>query len=282
LRNPTQPSVAIVTSQAAQFSAIADLQIAAQRNAVRALAYGSRIAPYIIAENQIEKLGSPKLVILPSPQALTEKAWQALLNYVDAGGNLLITGPLDRDEHWQIVSRQEAIIPDARAEPLTFHQTTLDLKTKGFFLNFDQEKQNWLDTLRFKDGASLREIPRGKGRIFWCAYPVELSEEMAAATGLYNYVASSISLAPNFDLLTPLSSGVLVYPTVLDDAVLYVLVSDDPRAYIAQVDLRDKLSGGHVRILLEGEHAALVLLDKKSGAVLAKYDSLIKQFYSVR
>jgi hypothetical protein len=75
---------------------------------------------------------------------------------------------------------------------------------------------------------------------------------------------------------------VLVYSTVLDDAVLYVLVSDDSGADVAQVDLRDKLSGGHLRILLEGEHAALVLLDKKSGAVLAKYDSLTKQFYSVR
>jgi hypothetical protein len=283
LRNPVPPSVAIVTSQAAQFSAIADLQIAAQRNAVRALAYGARLAPYVIAENQIDKLGSPKLVILPSPQAITEKAWQALLKYVDGGGNLLITGPLDRDEHWQVVARQEAIIPDARTEPLTFHQTTLlDRKNKGFFLNFDQEKQNWLDTLRFKDGTSLREIPRGTGQIFWCAYPVELSEEMAAATGLYNYVASSVGLEPNFDLLTPLSTGVLVYSTVLDDAVLYVLVSDDSGADVAQVDLRDKPSGGHLRVLLEGEHAAVVLLDKKSGAVLAKYDSPIKQFYSVR
>jgi len=39
LRNPQQPSVAIVTSQAAQFSILGDLQLEAQHKAVRALAY---------------------------------------------------------------------------------------------------------------------------------------------------------------------------------------------------------------------------------------------------
>ncbi len=57
LRAPVTPSVAIVTSQAAQFSALSEFQIEAQRKAVRALAYGAHVAPYVVAENQIEKLG---------------------------------------------------------------------------------------------------------------------------------------------------------------------------------------------------------------------------------
>jgi hypothetical protein len=62
---------------------------------------------------------------------------------------------------------------------------------------------------------------------------------------------------------------VLVYLTVLDDAVFYIFVSDS--ADDAQIDLRDKLSGGHLKFSLSGQHAALALLDKKSGAVIAKY-----------
>ena len=57
--------------------------------------------------------GPPKLAILPSPQALTETAWQALLEYVDDGGNLLITGSVDRDEHWRIVGRAANLKVDA-------------------------------------------------------------------------------------------------------------------------------------------------------------------------
>src|SRR5207245_1998736 len=111
LHNPQQAQVAIVGSQAAQYSALGDSQIEAQRKSARALAYYARLTPYLIYENQIEKMGSPKLAILPSAQSLTEKAWQALLKYVEGGGNLLITGPVDRDEHWQRTNRAAELIP---------------------------------------------------------------------------------------------------------------------------------------------------------------------------
>ena len=128
LQNPQLPEVAIITSQAAQFSALSEFQVEAQRQAVRALAYGSHVAPYIIAENQINKLGAPRLAILPSPQMLSENAWQALLRYVNDGGDLLITGPVDRDEHWRAVARMGNLIPDHTIEPLTFRDATHEVK----------------------------------------------------------------------------------------------------------------------------------------------------------
>ncbi|HTW30879.1 MAG TPA: hypothetical protein VMD76_04320, partial [Candidatus Sulfotelmatobacter sp.] len=103
LRAPDRPRVAIITSQAAQYSVLANFQLQAQQRAVRALAYGAHMPGYIVAENQLEHLGAPELAILPSPQMLTDAAWAALLHYVDGGGNLLVTGPVDRDEHWQVV-----------------------------------------------------------------------------------------------------------------------------------------------------------------------------------
>ncbi len=78
------PSIAIVTSQAAQYSPLGDQQIAGQQNAVRALVYYDHLTAYAVAENQIDKLGSPKLAILPSPQALMNKTWSALMDYVNS------------------------------------------------------------------------------------------------------------------------------------------------------------------------------------------------------
>jgi hypothetical protein len=34
-------------------------------------------------------------------------------------------------------------------------------------LSFDMQKQTWLDALHFDGGSMLKEIPCGKGRIFW-------------------------------------------------------------------------------------------------------------------
>ena len=269
LRNPQQPSVAIITSQAAQFSAIQDLQIEAQRNAIRALAYGARYAPYVIAENRIGEIGSPPLAILPSPQSLAESTWHTLLKYVNDGGNLLVTGPLDRDEHWNIAPREPDLNVDGYAEPLTYHTANIHLNDREIPLGFNLTAQSALESLRFKDGSTLKEIPYGKGRVFWAAYPVELAEGLAPATELYKFVADRVGLKPAFGFQTPLSPGVLIYPTVFDDSVLYVLVSDSVDD--ANIDLRDNLTGAHLTLTLKSQHAALALIDKQSKSVIAKY-----------
>jgi hypothetical protein len=269
LLSPQQPSIAIVTSQAAQYSALADFQLAAQQRAVRALAYDVHLPPYIIAENQIEKLGSPKLAILPSPQALSETAWRALLQYVEAGGNLLITGPVDRDEHWQSVHRAVELGLQSHVEPLTYHDATIRLGDRSLPLSFDQQDQNWLDSLRFEDGATFKEVPHGKGRIFWTSYPVELSEDLHSTGDLYAYVATRLNIMPMFTLQSPLPPGVLVFPTALADSVLYVLVSDS--AHDATINLRDQSSGVSLAFSLPAEHAAIAVVGKKEKKVVARY-----------
>jgi len=273
LRNPQLPAVAVVTSQAAQFSAIQGLQLEAQQKAVRALAYNDRLTAYAIAENQIEKLGTPKLAILPSAQALTEKAWQALLQYASQGGNLLITGPVDHDEHWHHTGRAAQLKLDAQTEPLAYHNARMQLNDHILMLSFDAQKQTWLDALHFNDGSTLEEIPHGEGRIFWAAYPVELAEGTQPAADLYAYVSGRLGITPMFDILPAahanLSSGVLIYPTVLDDAVVYVMVSD--AAEDTKIDLRDKLTGARVGLLLPTQHAAIAVIGKREKGVVAKY-----------
>jgi hypothetical protein len=273
LRNPQLPEVAIVTSQAAQFSAIQGLQLEAQQKAVRALAYNDRLTAFAIAENQIDKLGAPKLAILPSAQALTEKAWQILLRYAGQGGNLLITGPVDYDEHWHRTDRGAQLKLDAQTEPLVYHNARVQWSDRVLALSFDSQKQNWLDALHFNDGSTLKEIPYGKGRIFWAAYPVELAEGTQPAADLYAYVSGRIGLAPMFDLFpathSNVSPGVLIYPTVLDDAVLYVMVSD--AAEDTKIDLRDKFTGARLSLSLPAQHAALAVIGKREKGVVAKY-----------
>ena len=269
LRDPQQPSIAIVTSQAAQYSAIAEFQIAAQQNAVRALAYDAHLTAYVIAENQIAKLGSPKLAILPSPQTLGDAAWQALLTYVEGGGNLLITGPVDRDQHWQILHRAADLGLSAHVEPLTYHNAAIRVGERSLPLSFGLQQQNWLDSLRFDDGSTFKEVPHGKGRIFWASYPAELSEDAHSAAELYSYVANRLNLVPAFTQQSPLPPGVLAFPTVLADSILYVFVSD--AATDTAVNLRDQATGVSLSFSLASEHAAIAVVGKKEKKIVAKY-----------
>ena len=269
LRNPQVPSIAIVTSQAAQFSVLADLQLEAQRKAVRALTYDDHLTAYVIAENQIAKLGAPKMAILPSPQSLNETTWQALLKYVNDGGNLLITGPVEYDEHWHAAGRAAKLRLAAHSEPLTAHNASVQIQNRVIPLTFDQQMQRSLDALEFNDGSTFKEIAVGKGRIFWTSFPVELAEGTQPAPDLYALLAARLGIEPAFELQSPLLPGVLVYPTVLEDAVMYVMVSD--AAEDARIDLRDKLTGTRLNLQLPSQHAAIAVIGKRERGIVAKY-----------
>ncbi len=269
LRNPEMPGIAVITSQAAQFSVLGDLQLEAQRKAVRALAYHNHLTLYAIAENQLAKLGRPRLAILPSAQALTETAWQTLLKYANDGGNLLITGPVDRDEHWHLVGRGAALKVGAEVEPLMFHNAVLTAGGQSIPMSFDQQMQNLVEAVRFADGSTLKEIPYGKGRVYWTAYPVELAEGTDAAAAVYHYVAGQVGVASMYDLQAPVSPGALIFPIALEDSVFYIMSSES--ADDTTIDLRDKATGVVVKLNLPGQHAALAVISKTGKAVVAKY-----------
>jgi len=276
LRNPRQPSVAIVTSQAAQFSVEGDLQLAAQQNAVRALGYVVRQPFYLIAENQIDKLGTPALTILPSAQSLRESTWQALLAYVRNGGNLIVTGSVSRDEHWHLVDRFAPLHLTAHTLPLTSHnasvvfeENTSRYKTDIISVAFNQQKQLMLEFLQFDGGATVKEIPLGKGRLFWAAYPLELGEEPFSAATFYNGVLRRIGLDLPFTFDQTLPAGVLLYPIELQDSVLYILESESDQD--AEVRLHDLSTGIDLHVPLPAQHAALALIGKKEKSVIAKY-----------
>ena len=270
LRNPEPADVAIVTSQAAQFSAIREMQIAAQRNAVRAAAYVAKMPVSVIAANQVGKMGAPKLAILPSAQALADSTWDALLAYVKSGGNLLITGPVERDAHWHRVNRAATVgLDDAKIESLTVHSAEMTAKGETIPLSFGFDAQTWLETFQFKDGQQLKELAVGNGHIFWAPYPVELAEGEAAPAKLYSAVFSEIGLRAPFELKSAPAPGVLIYPTALQDSVLYVMVSERDQDY--DLDLVDSTSKGELKLRLPTEHAAMALIRKSDGSITAKY-----------
>src|SRR5262249_5834176 len=156
----------------------------------------ARLMAYAVAENQIDKLGTPKLAILPSPQALNESTWRALLKYVSNGGNLLVSGSIERDEHWQRTARAAELKIPAQPEPLTHRQAEIKLGKQSLAISFEQQAQSWLEWLHFSDGSGLKETSYGRGRIFWAANPVELAEGLEPAAEIYRYVAGRVGVAP--------------------------------------------------------------------------------------
>jgi hypothetical protein len=269
LLKPRPAQIAVVTSQAAQYSVLNDLQLMAQQNAVRALSYNLHQPCYVIAENQIAKLGAPKLVILPSALALRESTWQALVAYVKSGGTLLVSGPAGRDEHWHPVDRLSPLGVNASLEPLTMHEGGPDIAPEALAIPFDQQKQLLAEYWKFPDGATKKEIALGKGKLIVEAYPAELARDSSFAAQVYKPVLASAGVSSPFQLLSHVSPGVLIYATELQDAVLYVLESETNQD--TDLSLQDATTGTKLQLRLPAQCGALAVIDKRSKEVAVKY-----------
>lgn len=268
LSDAEPPQVVIVTSQALQYSALNWLGLDAQMRAVRALEYGCRVPAVVVAENQIAQLGRPRLVILPSPQALSDESWTQLVNYVRAGGTLLVTGSVERDRHWRATTRLRALGLDAAPESLTFHQAELELGGDRIPLSFAFDRQQFAEALTTADGRTLHELSVGSGKLYVTNFPVELAESLEPAIAAYRWMLGKAGIAAPFAGTLP-SQGVLVRRAVFRDALLYLFVSESARE--EQLTVRDTETQAKFDFQLGSRRARLVLLDRRSLRQLAAF-----------
>lgn len=263
LQKPAIPEVAIVTSQTFQYSNLGTEAIEAQQRSVRVMNYDLHTPTYVITENNLDKLGTPKLVVLPSPQALTDAAWERLIAYVRKGGTLLMTGPAGRDDSWRRTQRLRQLGIDADAQPLVLRAGVLDLPGNPVSVQFNGQRQLTLESLRMNGGWAEKQI--GNGTLLVAAFPVELAEGDDATRAVYAAALQRAHVKPLFDGQIP--AGLLVRPVVFEDSVLYLL--DSESAIDCDLDVKDISSGGRIRAHLKAGTAQLILLDRHSGRVLA-------------
>lgn len=271
LTGAVSPQVAIVTSQVLQFSPLQRLALEAQQKAVRALNVDCAIPAEVMTENNVARdLATdpqPKLVILPSPQALSDQAWSALLDYVNRGGTLLVTGSVERDAHWRVTRRFASLGIEASPQTILSHTDSQEIGADSLQLSFSAEKQSSVERLRFADGRSYHTVKHGSGRILVASEPVELAEGDAATRQLYQEALSQSGIKPLFEGKLP--PGVMVRPAEFADSVLYLIVSDS--AENTRLNLRDTIPRAAIDMDLPAGAAKLLLLSKANGAVLARF-----------
>jgi hypothetical protein len=233
---------------------------------------------YVLSENQLAQSANghfanlpqeelPKLVILPSAHALSDEAWNALLQYVSDGGTLLVTGSAERDAHWRVTQRFAALGASATPESVLLRTATQRIGDTSEKLSFTFDKQQGADHLRFADGETLHTLTKGKGKIFVASEPVELAEGLQPAADLYTWALKQAGVEKPFVGRT--SAGILVRPLTLADSVLYLIVSES--ADIEKISVHDKLSGGEINLTVSPGRTALILLSRKDGHVLARF-----------
>jgi hypothetical protein len=261
------PETAIVLPQSFQLSVGNAYAIQAQQSAVRALSSYARSQAYAVGEYQMELLGKPKLILLPSPMGLTESAWQAILERVKEGAVLLVTGPFDGDAHFHSTGRAEAVGIPMRTEALALRDQRMRFPGGEEQLIFSRSETTFLSQASLPDGADWAEKPLGRGRILFSTLPLELNDNLEAVGDVYRYALKLAGIAPVYTTALK-DPGILICPTRFPDATLYVITSESNRQ---QVNLTDVRSGKSFAGMLPGGQAAILLVGK-DGRLISAYN----------
>lgn len=251
--------ILVVQSQSLLHSVDRDLAIRATQAAVRAVAYRLAVPCRVLAENRLEESGAPDLIIAPYPRALTEEAWQALLDLVRRGATLALTGPMG-DEHHHAVDRPAPYGLRAEVAPITARSCLQDTPSGRVELTFAGESLNRVDRWEFVGlGNTWWQTDLGGGRIVALSYAPELNETEDATAAVYRSLMSAArSPIPAWLTVHECPSGVLIRPRRFPTATLFTCLSEYGSE--AMVAFRDERSGAEVRLELPPERAALLLL----------------------
>jgi hypothetical protein len=257
-----EPQVALVLPQSYQLSVYNAEAIQAQQAAVRVLFQINRAQAYSVGEYQPGLLGSPKLILLPSPMVLTDSAWDAILMRVKTGAVLLVSGPLE-DAHFHATNRGQALGLESSTVALTTRQNLVMLAGKQELLTYSGLKTTTLSRAALANGAEWAEVTLGKGRILFSALPLELNDNPQAIADVYAYALRAAAVGPVFT--TPVTdSGILICPTLFPAATLYALTSESNQTAVSFTDLRSgkafsgSLAPGHAALLLVGTDGQLI------------------------
>ena len=259
----TFPDVAVVLPQSLQMSTRNGQAVQAQQTAVRVLYQEDRVEAYAVGEYQIDTLGKPKLILLPSPFGLTDAAWAAIEARVRDGAVLLISGPFSEDEHMHATDRAQKLGLDATLVPLQLRDELLHSPAGDLSLEYGGTATTVLDRSRMADGKEFVELPLGKGKVLFSVFPLELNGDTASIARVYEYAikAAGVSRTYTTSVANP---GILICPTRMPHATLYVLTSETETTTVSFTDTQSgklfsgRLEAGRAALLLVGEHGDLI------------------------
>jgi hypothetical protein len=260
------PQVAIVLPQSLQLSVYNHEALEAQQTAVRVLYHYNRASAYVVGEYQIETLGNPRLIILPSAYALSSTAWNAIEERVRNGSVLLISGPFGDDPHLHPTTRAAEAGIDYKTVPLELRNQDFHWAGEPLHLEYGGMKTTVLSRAELPGGQDWIEQPLGKGRILFSALPLELNDRLDAVAAVYAFALKTAEVEPAYKT-TVEDPGILIAPTLLPHATLYVLTSETNQT---TVSFRDARSGRSFSGSLEPGRAALLLLGD-DGTLITSY-----------
>jgi len=195
-------------------------------------------------------------VIVPALQLLNPQAWSYLLDYVEAGGTLLVNGVLARDQHNLPFDPTIAGLAAAsQPTPISFYETLTGTTGQTYQLTFANETTNYVK----KAHNQVCTYQYGAGHLIWSGLPLELASETTALKALYRQALQQPLRGEEDQPASPL----MVTQRAVKDGKLFLVISESSSPQSFQ---------------LAEEGLELTIAPNRAGALLLDNDGSVRTF----
>ncbi|MBX7172479.1 MAG: cellulase family glycosylhydrolase [Pyrinomonadaceae bacterium] len=242
----------------------------ATRKAVRVYHYYCRRTLRAVSEYNLQAIlkeeNPPALIILPSVNCFNQKAWKQLLELVEKGSTLAISGYFADDEHLIPQDRLKDLGSQSIYQPIPVAPNErIQIDGKIYRTHFGGEKIQQVRKADFPQDY-LPNFRLGEGEILWSPIPLEIGENLDAIKAFYDYAITKAKLLPYFSLANDIPT-ILVRPTEFEKTILYLVINESANSEL--IELTHLPTKTTIKFNLNAGQTNLIFIDKATGKVLS-------------
>ncbi|HHX60910.1 MAG TPA: hypothetical protein GX707_09390 [Epulopiscium sp.] len=225
--NRQNADVVVINPFANNFSPM-DFSMASAKKVCQILGHDMSTSFNVYSDFYLDDLKAEKLILLPSPRTLTNKAFDKLLECAYKGSVLYMSGPFSYDEFWgKIPNRSKAVGIQTRLTSV-YQEETVMINNQKYRATFRDLKKNWVDkeTEEATNSNDLKVIEYGQGKIIWSPLPLEMNEQNQVIQKAYEYVTDLASVVPDFTWMMENHYGIFGKKLRFDKGNLFIFVSE--------------------------------------------------------
>jgi hypothetical protein len=193
------------------------------------------------------------------------------MEMVKQGSTLLVSGPIDTDDHWMAAARSQSLGVTASTTPVA-QEEALMIAAAEYRLGYREDKLQRLDkaVIEGNSPAKVLLIHVGKGTVLWSPLPVELAEDVEATVALYRLALRTAEVA-GVCSAESIDRSVLLLPAVYDEAVLFALVSEGSEN--VRCTFTHHESSRTFTVDVPARRTAMAFVRRKDGEIISQFPS---------
>lgn len=233
------------------------------------------VLEHLFRKDNLSQTGTPKLIIFPGAMAMAEDTWKLLVESMENGATVLLSGYADIDEYWRPAKRFRSIgiASELRniccSERIRIGEEIYTVPFRRCVANADTAKILSKVVFPGEEENVVRTFSVGSGRLIHCPIPLELGDSNEAVAALYRYAikAAGVTNAVCSIHETMDKPNLLLYPISYRDCTVYTLVNE---GNADRIRFTDMASGVEVEMHIKERRGSKICLDKK-GRLLGGY-----------